>query len=220
MKKIVVIIVAIASLAGCIKEYSVAGNSGPLNTALTSLPLSDTTLIGDTSIFYDCEFNGSREITIHPLGPCNLFQSKYIGFPYDFTSTTLGYDCIFNTSDTLPGTRLEIKIRSIDFLPGDITRELRRQKTLYGLSPAVTFNYAPNLNAASSVIVSRYDAAGTLWSTNLGTANQTGSCFQLIKSLNLPNSAYFRCTFNCTLYNSAGQSILLKNGRMGMSIWL
>ena len=218
MKKLVFIIAILSILVGCKKGYVITKKDP--GTILNSLPLSDTSLIGDTSVFYDCQFGNSRELSIMPLGPCIIWGSKYIGFVYDFTSTIFGYDCIFTTNDSLSKVRLEIKLRTIDFSSTDTSFTLRKHKAILAFSPNTIFNFTPDLNHPSSVIISRYDSLGNLWSSNLGSTDQTGSSFQIIKQVDATHAINFRCLFNCTLYDKNGNSITIKNGRMGMSMWL
>jgi hypothetical protein len=217
MKPIICSSLVIFFLYSCTKAPVAA--IAPVITVPASLPLADTSLIGDTTVFYDAEFNGIRELSILPLGPCNLWQGKWLTFPFDFSLHTASYDCNFSIGDTLTSTRLEVKIRVNDFSAADTSFTLRYQKTVTGFSPN-SFGYAQDLSNTFSVIVSRYDANKTLWATNLGTAGQTGSSFKITRGNGIPNGIYFRCSFNCTLYDGTGKTMTIKNGRMGYLLWL
>ena len=77
-----------------------------------------------------------------------------------------------------------------------------------------SYPYSPN--SADGVVIEWFDANGELWSTDLGSANQTGSAFVIKEIKTSYINAYLdvrlKATFNCTLYNSSGQSKALTEG--------
>lgn len=99
---------------------------------------------------------------------------------------------------------------------------------LGGFQPGY-YSYTRNPNDSSGVQIHWVDSTGKTWGTDLGIAEQTNSGFQIINRMNLePNYIttgvthfiYIRCAFNCTLYDKTGKVIQLKNGRMGITVWL
>jgi hypothetical protein len=81
-KKIIFSSVLILILLSCKKEYSLVKGTTNLNTTiLSSLPLADTILISDTTLFYDCEFGGQRQLQIVGLNNCISFSGGN-GLPY------------------------------------------------------------------------------------------------------------------------------------------
>jgi len=60
-----------------------------------------------------------------------------------------------------------------------------------------------------------YDNNSVEWSTDLGSANQTGSTFNItehIANTDGYSQHISKATFNCKLYNSTGASMTLTNG--------
>lgn len=80
-----------------------------------------------------------------------------------------------------------------------------------------TYAYAGNdpTSTANGVVVSYRDVDGTLWSTDLGTADQTGSSFEIVgheDHLHDVSKKKTQALFNCKLYNANGQVQTLTNG--------
>lgn len=72
-----------------------------------------------------------------------------------------------------------------------------------------------NIDGEDGARVFYYDNSGVEWTTDLGTADQTGSTFSITE--HIVNEAgvshrISKVTFNCTLYNSTGASMILTNG--------
>lgn len=72
-----------------------------------------------------------------------------------------------------------------------------------------------NVDGTDGARVFYHDNDGVEWTTDLGTADQTGSTFNITE--HIVNEAGYshrisKVTFNCTLYNSTGASMVLTNG--------
>lgn len=77
------------------------------------------------------------------------------------------------------------------------------------------YNYS--IDAEDGIEFFWMDDNGTEWSTSLGTANQTGSSFEIVEVKETTSffgdyTITFRATFNCTLYDGTGQKKVLTNG--------
>lgn len=81
-----------------------------------------------------------------------------------------------------------------------------------------TYTYARNSTTGTDgVVISYLDVDGTLWSSNLGTAEQTGSSFKIVAHEDKVLSRSRKRTqaiFNCNLYNGSGGVLVLTNGRI------
>jgi hypothetical protein len=77
-----------------------------------------------------------------------------------------------------------------------------------------SYQYSPN--SADGIVIEWYDSNGELWSTEIGTANQSGSSFVIVANLSSHVNGYLdvklKATFNCKLYNASGQSKTLTEG--------
>lgn len=73
-----------------------------------------------------------------------------------------------------------------------------------------------SINAANGIAIAYFDANGTIWATDLGTANQTGSSF-VIEDTKLQDffGSYYmtvKATFNCKVYDGTGASKVITDG--------
>ena len=91
------------------------------------------------------------------------------------------------------------------------------------------YPYTQNPTNSTGIQVHWIDPTGKTWGSDFGVADQSGGIFQIINRVNLDTSynatgithgIYIRCAFNCRLYDNTGKSIELKNGRLGISVWL
>lgn len=222
MKKIIIISSVMLILVSCKKEASIENNKP--SEKVTSLPISDTILISDTTIFYDCEFDGQRQLQIAGLNNC-ISMTGGTALPYVYNNYGQ-YTFDFFTDDSL--SALTFRRSNINLLPNDTTYLLKNQRMFYGFAPNI-YTFTQTLASNNGVIIERHDAAGTVWSTNLGIASQAGSSFQILKLLNLDKSysttgithgIYLFCKFDCTLYDGSGKTMTITNGKMGIVIWL
>lgn len=94
---------------------------------------------------------------------------------------------------------------------------------------AGSYSYTQDLKNNSGVQIHWIDTTGKTWASEFGSADQSGSAFQIINRVNLDTSynttgithgIYIRCAFNCKLYDNTGKNMELKNGRLGISVWL
>lgn len=80
--------------------------------------------------------------------------------------------------------------------------------------PVASIPYSSN--AVNGVSITIYDN-GTYWSTSQGTANQTGSTFNIVQVKDNPDLSgtyylKFKATFSCKVYDGSGNSKTITNG--------
>lgn len=80
-------------------------------------------------------------------------------------------------------------------------------------------NYSYSADADNGVSITYTDAAGTQWSTDEGSQDQTGSVFTITNATPGQNAIgddmiYYEATFNCKFYNTSGQSKTVTGGFM------
>lgn len=78
-----------------------------------------------------------------------------------------------------------------------------------------TYSYGDENNWIDGAQVYYVDENGTYWSTDEGTKDQTGSNFEITEQIERGNDYSEETTsakFNCTLYDSNGNSMILTNG--------
>jgi hypothetical protein len=112
--------------------------------------------------------------------------------------------------------------------PNDTSLLLKNERMFNGFKPGY-YSYTQNPNDSSGIHLHWIDTTEKTWGSEFGSANQPASSFQIISRLNLDTSynttgishgIYVRCVFNCMLYDNTGKSVELKNGRLGISVWL
>jgi hypothetical protein len=207
------------ALISCKKELSNAEQTKQDNT---SLPLADTSRINDTTIFFDVVVDGKRQLQIQPLNNYFVYWAGVV--PY--TSGSYG---LYEQGITGEANQGLVLIRgNISLDVNDTSILLKNERMVNGFGAGV-YPYTQNPNNSSGVQIHWIDPTGKTWATNLGNASQSGNTFQIMDQVNLDTSynatgithgIYIRCAFNCTLYNNTGKSIELKNGRLGISVWL
>ena len=81
------------------------------------------------------------------------------------------------------------------------------------LSAGASFKYGKN--DTLGVVIRWIDPQGKLWTTNAGSGDQTGSNFTITESKAQPPTTFVNITasFNCILYDSAGNAKKLTNGK-------
>jgi hypothetical protein len=154
---------------------------------------------------------------------------SFSGSAVSYTSTAPTWDMSYGTAHTINTTGGFNKFRydgTLNF--GSTGKSFTVQKGAIvlpsGTSPsdsqflafyaAGTFSYDP---AADNGIVVSYFDGSTTWSTAIGAATQTGSSFKIIdKKAITGNTDYtvkIYSTFNCTVYDGAGNSKVITNGK-------
>lgn len=96
-----------------------------------------------------------------------------------------------------------------------------------GLDPDTEFSnffqkrtHPYTMGVANGIAIEWHDAAGNIWSTENGTADQTGSVFTIVDNLQDYErdggdlSMKMHATFNCKLYNASGAVKTLTNGKI------
>ncbi len=207
----------IIGFAACQKEFSTIGKPAPTS----NLPLADTTLIGDSTNFYDITINGTRQLHIvnyntDALTGANGDSLNDIIQTYDFYADTSG-DATF-----------EFNKGYIKRVPSDSSFLSLNQKLITEFLPGF-YTYTNDFNTVDGIVIRFKDSTGKQWSTLQETADQTNSIFQIVTQLNLDpdysstgisHGIHLYCKFNCILYDDEGNSLKVTNGRLGISLWL
>jgi hypothetical protein len=219
MRRVVSLAIFHVVLISCHKESAHLPQTKPDDAI--SLPLADTTRINDTTIFFDVVLGGQRQLQIQPLNNYSVYWAGSV--PYISGSYGLYEQGI--TGNVNQGLVL---FNGISAGPNDTSLVLKNERMFNGFEPGL-YSYTQDPNNNSGVQIHWIDPTGKTWSTNLGVADQSGSAFQIINRVNLDtsynttgitHSIYIRCSFNCTLYDNTGKILELKNGRLGISVWL
>jgi len=180
--------------------------------------LSDTSILSDTSLFYDITIDGQREFQVSLQNGYGIYWDGGAGCPpplnkpVKFSSGIAGHVKDFRFTKgplfyTVADTAFPIcKQKKFNFFPPGN----------YAFTDAVT---------ADGVSLRWVDANGTEWSTSYGIADQTGSNFTITESIPGPDPSFYegialRAVFNCRLYDKNGHSNQLINGRFRLSMWL
>jgi len=219
MKTIAYWIILTFTLIACKKEHS-QDASGTSN-ATSSLPLSDTALINDTTIFFDIEIDGLRELQIQPLNNYGVYWEGIV--PYTSGS---GFGLFIQGITNNINRGIEITRGNIYVDPGDTTIQLEKLRMVAGFYTG-PYAYTMDPDSHTGVQIKWQDARGKTWSTSAGTGDQSNSNFQITDRVigyypptGIIHGVHIRCTFNCILYDGAGNSIQMTNGKVGISVWL
>jgi len=215
MKTFIVASLIIFTITGCYKEYSFEG----LKTVVLPDALADTLYINDTTDFYDIQLDGQRQV--HVLGHHNL--GAWSGASGDSVGSILHY---FFYPDAL--TDFEFYKGTLTRNPSDSTFLLMNERVIRSLLPG-TFPYTADPQTLNGVYFNMTDSAGVAWSTTFGIADQTNGYFQIIKQINrddtyattgISHAMHIVCRFECVLYDGKGNSKKIKNGKMGVTLWI
>lgn len=174
---------------------------------------SDTTLTS-TTLFFDITIDGNRDFHVtqqdgYLMGNGTQQPPVVPGFYlFSIANNT-------STSSLTVHRGLFYNLNPVDSIYSETVRLL---------SPA-RLNYLSALTIASGVTLEWRDASGTIWNTILGGGNQDGSEFKITEMQTLQlafgiQSLIFTATFKCKLYNGAGSSKILTNGRLRMQTWI
>jgi hypothetical protein len=218
MKTIFSSIIYLSVFISCNKEL----NTQQIKANTTSsLPSADTILINDSTIFFDVVIGGQRQLQIQPLNNYGVYWTGVV--PYTSGSYGLYEQGITN------GNYGMVLIRGNIALEGSDTSVLLKNQRMFGGFQPGSYSYTQNPNNSSGVQLHWTDSTGKTWGTDFGVANQSNRAFHIINRANLntayntigvTHGIYIRCVFNCILYDNTGKTIELKNGRMGVSVWL
>jgi len=84
-------------------------------------------------------------------------------------------------------------------------------------------SYSYSVNAEDGVKITWYDSNGDMWSTDMGSGNQSGSTFTIEdrRAYTFSGEKYVRikASFNCTVYNGLGGSKTITDGVSVMDFW-
>lgn len=196
-------------LAVIISLHSSCKKSSDEETAPTTNNSSSATTLTVNSTS-QVKFNSNGTATQILSGVVNAQTSSGLtGFPPD--STLRAYGSAFVT---FPGSQtvFEIKLGFVKYL-GDTLSGTAFQSFMAN-GPR---SYVNDTEQFKGVVISQY-INGVLWATNLGSGIQTGSSFNIVDKQVTYNSTNYitycktLITFNCTLYDGNGNSIVITNG--------
>jgi hypothetical protein len=197
-----------------------------------------------TVILFSCKKNGAPPS--HPVSNVDTsgddtayfykFQldsvSSYSEYAYANGYWTYGYgSTIADGSSIIPATGMDGDDCCSNYLPWDTTAFY---ETIGGIninpdsgatfatfdslfSAGASFKYGKN--DTLGVIIRWIDSQGKVWTTNFASGDQTGSNFIITASTVENPSATLRITasFNCILYDGAGDTKTLTNGKSRLS---
>ena len=199
MKKTTILLTIgiIALLAGCKKKDD--NNATPSN----SNPPSNVITINSTP-----QFTGTINGTGYSLVEGNTYSSgvssnKQIGSPSKASYASL----IGNDNTNQPYLTINKGMMSFNGSMPDTA-------SFDAFFPGGSYTYS--INHVSGIEIDWIDPNGNQYSTSMGTGNQSSSAFTVTAKHVSMVSGYYQvkilATFNCTLYNSSGGSIILTNG--------
>src|SRR5258705_3538415 len=162
MRQIFCSLIFFSVFISCNKE-SLSPQTKP-NTII-SLPLADTVLIGDTTIFFDVVIGGQRQLQIQPLNDYFVYWTGVI--PY--TSSSYGLYEQGITDKANHGLVLIKRNISLDL--SDTSVLLKNKRMFGGFEPAY-YSYTQNPNNSSGVQMHWIDSTGKTWGTDFGIADQ------------------------------------------------
>lgn len=140
----------------------------------------------------------------------------------DFQAAQAGQISIEGNTNNSGGIMI---LKTFNDLTSSEQISLENYRTLYALK---SYNYGArvaNSNQRTGVdgaIVYYTDNNGVYWATDLGTADQTGSTFEITENLGASGDAksIIKATFSCKLYNDAGGMKILTNGEFrGLTLY-
>jgi hypothetical protein len=219
MRQIVCLAVFFVVLISCHKE-SVRPSQTDHDAA--SLPLADTSRISDTTVFFDVVVAGDRQLQIQPLNHYSVYWAGQVPYISGYSYGLYEQGITGNVNQGL------VFFNGISVDPNDTSILLKNERMFNGFGPG-DYLYTQDPKNNSGVQIRWIDPTGKTWATDLGVVDQSASAFQIINRVNLDPSyittgithfIYVRCAFNCTLYDDTGKTLELKNGRLGISVWL
>lgn len=205
-------------LVACQKETSFEVGNGLTPPAADSTvipPVADSTIIPtvppvtgtpatDYSFYYQATIDGTnyKEVVTETNG-------------YEAGSGAGGVDDVV-VSGSINLTNTTVKGTTLGIGKGTIHNYLSTSNAVFKnfFTPG-TYPYSPR--ASAGVAIDWTDKNGVTWSTDAGSADQTGSVFKITAVEDFPsfNAYYIKVTveFNCKIYNDAGESKVLTNGK-------
>ena len=220
MRQVVCLAVFFVVLISCHKQSVRPPETDQDDAA--SLPLADTSRISDTTVFFDVVVAGDRQLQIQPLNHYAVYWADQV--PY-FSGFSYG---LYEQGITGYVNQGLVLFKGISVGLDDTSLLLKNERMFNGFGPGV-YLYTQDPKNNSGVQIHWIDSTGKTWGTDLGVADQSASAFQIINRVNLDPSyfttgithfIYVRCAFNCILYDETGKTLELKNGRLGISVWL
>jgi hypothetical protein len=210
MKRRFILMVAAVSLlgvgfSGCSKDDDDNNTSNPTTPSVTvnSSPQATFKVDGVAVSIVD----GVNNVT-------GVFsnQSFLATFP-DSSETVFGYGLSRDNGSTFENL-LDVEKGTYRFTTSD-------SATFSAFFPEQSYTYSAV--AENGIRIVYYDAAGNPWSTDAGTANQTGSTFTIqdTKFTELLGDKYMfvKATFNCKVYDGSGASKVITDGVGVFHFW-
>jgi len=204
----ILLMCSIALVSACSKDDDSDDNNTPAPTPVTvnSPPQVSGNINGVNFNYVTGGLNPYQSSVGYDSGPG-------VAFPPDSCHFTL----LAGFENVLTGQWLwDFRIGTYDFvLPSDSVSF----KNFFEIKP-----WSYGVTPMNGMEIVYYDASGDMWSTSYGSANQTGSTFQLQAKKFIPfqGEKYERikATFNCKLYNASGAVKVVTNGVVVADFWL
>lgn len=203
MKKITVPFIIATCLLGVIscKKDS--------NTPVTPItPPSSSTLSINSDYQAKYTLNGTAISDVNGGSDFNMYNTVDGSTnPVGFGPSTFIYSCGIGKASNDVG--IDIEKGTITLVNGGSPPS---DSAFLALFPVGTATFSAG--AANGVVISYWDGT-TSWRSDLGTADQTGSVFKIVDRKTVASSYYavkVYATFNCKLYDGAGNSKTITNG--------
>ncbi len=139
----------------------------------------------------------------------DIVNDNYSNFPNSYKAFG---SAIFDKSG-FSNSRFEIKIGYLEYAGSTVTLN-----QFYSLVKIKSYNYVSSFLTQGAEI-RYYDNSGKIWSTNLSSANQSGSTFKITylkakKNIFDRDEIEFKAFFNAKLYDVFGNTLEVKDGYM------
>jgi hypothetical protein len=197
-------VISAMALNGCSKD-----DDDDNNNPITNPPPSTVTINSVPQVAFTIDGTAGSYVTGSTVSSY-FSNSSLLGFPPD-------------SSESVYGTGFENNGNGvIEFYKGTFVYTLPSDSAkftnFFAKQP-----YSYSTEAANGVRIVWYDSAQDQWTTDQGTANQTGSSFIITDRISVEDNGYkyvkVKITFNCKVYNSAGVSKTITNGVAVMNFW-
>lgn len=203
---IIILSLSLILIVGCKKESTPEPSPTPTPTTNALSAFYFTAKIdGSTILLEDGKNNYS-----------NLAGGYGMTIPYGWQSAP--FSSLIETNDFINNTN-NFPSYGIAFVKNYIgdPNDLTIYKNIISVQSFNYGNLSPNtgVNGIDGAVVFFYDTNGIEWSTGLGSADQTGSTFNVTEYIDDVNGIFhkvIKATFSCKLYDGSGNSKTLTDG--------
>lgn len=197
-------LIALLAFAACKKKSS---DPDPTPAGTTTTTGSTTSTTGNTTTI---DINSAPQVSYSLDGTAVAYVTdgtNYFGGSGSSGNTNWTYDSgIDNGNSKTYFNITKGTITTAGGSPDDATF-----KTLF---PVASAPYS--VNAANGVEISIWDSNDVMWSTSLGSGNQSGSSFNIVQTKDEQQGYLYvktYITFSCKVYNAAGTAKTITNGK-------